>query len=135
MSLHGQIPPTLKVRDGLVLWPQLAGEDLKIFSCPECSDWRALEAVFLSRHLRVWHDYDRQDIMAFGKEYGIDFSNEINRDGKVLRSLAFGDVPPDDEDDEDVPSFTLSVNTPEKRGPGRPRKDQPDEDVQAGSPA
>lgn len=113
-SLHNQIPPTLKVRDGMVLWPQLAGEELRIFACPECSDWRALEAVFLARHLRVWHDYDRADIIAFGQQYGIDFTTEINREGRVIRSFSFEDV---EEDlgpvlEEEPAGFSLDVARP-----------------------
>jgi len=121
-SLHGQIPPTLKVKDGIVHWPQLKDENLRIFACPECSDWRALEAVHLARHLRIWHDYDRADIIAFGQQYGIDFSTEINREGRVIRSLSF--EAPDDadtaEDEGEAFGFTLDVAKPTR---GRPRKE------------
>lgn len=124
-SLRGNLPPTLKVRDGMVLWPQLAGEALRVFACPECSDWRSLEAVFLARHLRIWHDYDRADIIAFGAQYGIDFANEINREGRVIRSLSFDgpaeDFEPEGADDAGA-GFTLDIERPERRGPGRPRK-------------
>lgn len=124
-SLHGRIPPTLKVRDGMVLWPQLAGHELRVFACPECSDWRSLEAVFLARHLRIWHDYDRADIIAFGQQYGVDFSTEINREGRVIRSLSF-DAPADDGIEEMEPEpagFSLNIERPDRRGPGRPRKE------------
>ena len=123
-SLRGQIPATLKGKGNMVLWPQLAGADLRIFACPECSDWRSLEAIFLARHLRVWHDYDRADIIAFGTQYGIDFATEINREGRVIQTFAFEDVPAEEfEPEPEVAGFTLDVARPERRGPGRPRKE------------
>lgn len=120
-SLNGEIPPTLKVRDGMVLWPQLAGADLRIFACPECSDWRALEAVFLARHLRIWHEYGQADILAFGQQYGVDFSAEMNRDGRVIRAFSF-EAPPDDEPDADEQAlgFSLDIARPTR---GRTRKE------------
>ncbi len=129
MSLNGQIPPTLRVKDGMVLWPQLRGVELRIFACPECGDWRTLEAVQLARHLRIWHDYDRADIIAFGEQYGVDFVMDINRGGRVLKKYAFEDEPfvgeAADEDSEDI-GFNLEVARPQ-RGPGRPRKQPPQE--------
>lgn len=112
-SLQGSIPPTLKVRDGMVLWPQLAGQDLRIFACPECSDWRSLEAVFLARHLRIWHDYDRADIIAFGQQYNIDFTTELNREGRVIQAYTFDAAPDEPEEaEDDVPGFNLDVARP-----------------------
>lgn len=121
-SLNGQIPSTLKVRDGMVQWPQLKGEQLRIFACPECGDWRALEAVFLARHLRIWHDYGQADILAFGQQYGVDFSAEMNRDGRVIRAFNF-EAGQDDEpavDEDDGLGFSLEVARPTR---GRPRKE------------
>lgn len=115
MSLNGQLPPTVKVKDGLVLWPQLAGEEIRVFACPECSDYRVLEAVLLARHLRTWHDYDRADIIAFGNQYGIDFATEINREGRVIRSLSFEAPPADDPEAEDASGgFSLEVARPQR---------------------
>lgn len=124
-SLNGQIPPTLKVRDNMVLWPQLKGENLRVFSCPECSDWRSLEAVFLARHLRIWHDYDRADIIAFGTQFGVDFSAELNREGRVIKSMSFvatDDYEAEAEEADDGSGFSLEMARP-TRGPGRPRKE------------
>lgn len=120
-SLNGRIPPTLKVRDGLVLWPQLKGQEIRIFKCPECSDWPSREAVGLARHLRIWHDYTQADILAFGQQYGVDFSAELNRDGRVIRALSF-EASPDDEPEavEEEIGFTLDVARPTR---GRPRKE------------
>lgn len=119
ISLRGNIPPTLRTAYGpdgreMVLWPQLAGEALRIFACPECSDWRSLEAVFLARHLRVWHDYDRADIIAFGQQYGIDFATEINREGRVIRTFAFEDAEEDlgPVPEEEPAGFSLDVARP-----------------------
>lgn len=127
-SLRGSIPPTLRTAfsaDGreMVLWPQLAGENLRIFACPECTDWRSLEAVFLARHVRIWHDYDRADIIAFGQQYGIDFATEINREGRVIRSFSFEDVPDEPEAEDELAGFSIDVARPERRSPGRPRKE------------
>lgn len=122
-SLNGSLPPNVPVKNGQVLWPQIAGENLVIFSCPECTDWRHLQAVHLARHLRVWHDYDQADIMAFGQQYGVDFSAELNRQGGVLQTLTF-EAPPEEEVEEGAPGFTFEVARPERRGPGRPRKEQ-----------
>lgn len=119
-SLQGSIPPSVPVRNGQVLWKQLSGEKLVIFSCPECTDWRHLEAVFLARHLRIWHQYDQADILAFGQQYGVDFSAELNRGGRVLKTLDF-EAPPEDEVVEDeVPGFSFEVARPQR---GRPRKE------------
>lgn len=128
-ALRGQIPATLRTkvtdRGEMVLWPQLSGQDLRVFACPECGDWRSLEAVILARHLRIHHDYDRADIIAFGTQYGIDFATEINREGRVIRSYSF-DLPTDapEEIEADEVGFSLEVAQPERRGPGRPRKEQ-----------
>lgn len=119
-SLNGSLPPIIPTRDGMVLWPQLTGQNLVIFACPECTDWRSLEAVFLARHLRVWHSYDQADILAFGQQYGVDFSAELNREGRVLRTLAFEAPPDEDEAEDDIPGgFTFEVARPQR---GRPRK-------------
>ena len=124
IALHGGIPSTLRVRDGMVLWPQLSGQDIRIFACPECGDWRAIEAVFLARHLRIHHDYDRADIIAFGSQYGVDFATEINREGRVIRSFSF-DMPTDEPEEVELEEagFSIDVARPERRGPGRPRKE------------
>lgn len=120
-SLQGSLPPNIKVRNGQVLWPQLSGEKLVIFSCPECSDWRHLQAVFLARHLRIWHDYDQADILAFGQQYGVDFSAELNRNGGVLRKMEFEAVAEDEPAEDEPVGFEFEVARPQ-RGPGRPRK-------------
>ena len=123
-SLNGNLPPTLKVKNGMVLWPQLAGQELKIFACPECTDWPTLQAIFLGRHLRVWHDYSQADLIDFGKQYGIDFAAELAREGQVKRTLTFDAAAEDDtEVEEPELGFSLTVDRPERRGPGRPRKE------------
>lgn len=120
-SLGGSLPPNVPVRNGMVLWKQLAGEKLTIFSCPECSDWRHLEAVYLARHLRIWHNYDQADIMAFGQQYGVDFSAEMNRHGRVLKTMDF-EAPPEvaEAPEEEIGGFEFEVARPAR---GRPRKD------------
>lgn len=122
-SLQGEIPSTLRVRGNQVLWPQLEGIDLRVFACPECTDQRWLEAVHLMRHVRLWHDYDRADVIAFGQQYGIDFATEINREGRVIRSFSFEALPDDPEIEEETGGFSLDIASPTRRGPGRPRKE------------
>jgi hypothetical protein len=95
-SLNGNIPQTLKVRNGMVLWPQLKGMDIKVYQCPECSNQRFNEPIHLARHLRNWHDYDRQDIIAFGNEQGVDFRTEVSRNGKIMKGYAFEDIVEDE---------------------------------------
>jgi hypothetical protein len=120
-SLQGSLPPNIRVKDGMVLWPQLAGESLKVFFCPECSDWRHLEAVFLARHLRIWHDYTQADILAFGQQYNVDFSAELNLMHKVTQAMTFDAADEDPADaDDDVPGFSLEIARPQR---GRPRKE------------
>lgn len=121
-SLKGNLPPTLKVRDGMVLWPQLAGAEIRVFLCPECSDHPEREAVNLARHLRIWHAYDRADIIAFGQQYGVDFSTEMNREGRVIKAFSFDAAEAEVEPEEDeTPGFTLDVQRPKR---AYTRKDQ-----------
>lgn len=119
-SLRGNIPPTMKVKDGLVLWPQLAGQNIRVFSCPECTDHRANEAIHIARHLRIWHDYDTASVIAFGKEFGIDFAKEMNRSGRVTRSLSFEAAEEDETAAVEPAAFDLEIARPRV---GRPRKD------------
>lgn len=122
-SLNGRIPPTLRTRDGMVMWPQLKGMSLKIYVCPECANKSFNEPIHLARHLRIWHDYDRQDIIAFGREHGVDFRVEITRDGKPFRGYTFDDA----EAYEEIESEFEAASTPEfsmeVAKPSRSRKD------------
>lgn len=125
-SLNGNIPPTLKVKNGIVLWPQLQGHEIKVYACPECSNQRYIEAAHLARHLRLWHEYDRADIISFGKEYGIDFEARMDGTTKVVREYIFDDAPLEplaEAGAEDI-GFSVSVAQPQRRGPGRPRKEE-----------
>lgn len=118
-SLQGSLPPNVPVKDGMVLWPQLAGASLRVFFCPECSDWRHLEAVFLARHLRIWHDYTQADILAFGQQYNVDFSAELHLMNKVTQTMTIEAAPAEAEDDA-IPGFEIEIARPKV---GRARKD------------
>jgi hypothetical protein len=126
-SLHGNLPPTLEVRDGIVKWPQLQGDQIKIYVCPECANQRYNLAVHLARHLRVWHDYDRQDVLTFCQENGIDLNDHVSGHGRVVKDFIFESTPLDHQGTlatasaEDV-GFSVEMSRP-LRGPGRPRKD------------
>lgn len=127
-SLRGNLPPTLTVQQGIVRWPQLQGESIKIYVCPECANQRYNVAVHLARHLRVWHDYDRQDVIAFCQENNIDLNDHVSGQGRVVKDFIFEDVPLRGDMEaaqasvEDV-GFSVEVTAP-RRGPGRPRKDE-----------
>lgn len=65
-----------------VRFPQLAeavsgGLKIQEFLCPECESVTFLQAVFLARHLRNSHNWDRADILAWGASMDIDFSREF----------------------------------------------------------
>lgn len=121
-SLNGNIPPTLRVKNGLVMWPQLKGMNLKVYACPECGHIRFNEAIHLARHLRLWHDYDRADIIAFGKENGVDFSTQVIRGGKVFQGYSFENVEPSEfipeSNDADDPGFALELAKPRGKSKG-----------------
>lgn len=123
-SLRGNIPPTLRVKDGMVLWPQLKGMNLRVYVCPECTNKRYNEPIHLARHLRNWHDYDRQDIIAFGREQGVDFSTEFVGGG-IKHHYAFDD----DEDgyegavkEEDDDGFVMEAVAAPRRTPRKATK-------------
>jgi hypothetical protein len=118
MSLNGNIPPTLRVHNGMVLWPQLKGMNLKVYVCPECTNQRYNEPIHLARHLRTWHDYDRQDIVNFGRDQGVDFHSEVTQNGKIMSHYAFEDMEAEafipESNDPDDEGFLLEVAKPEK---------------------
>ena len=119
-SLQGSIPPTLKVKNGMVLWPQLKGMNLRVFVCPECTNKRYNEPIHLARHLRNWHDYDRQDIMAFGKEQGVDFATEFTEGGGIKRNYSFNDDEEEyvvAEEEEDDGGFMMEAVAPTRTAP------------------
>lgn len=61
-----------------VRFPQLQawvaeGNEIVEYPCPECNGRSYLDAIFLARHCRNAHEYDRAEILALGEQLGIDF--------------------------------------------------------------
>jgi len=61
------------------IFPQLAGNKITHYPCPEC-DRAAFQAVnglggirHLATHLRLIHEWDRVSLMRYGEKVGIDF--------------------------------------------------------------
>lgn len=91
-----------------VKFPQLKGQKIVEFDCPECSDRVFAKALHLARHLRNTHDYDRSEIIKLGEELGIDFTKEFTVAGK--REFTYQDdapLPVPREEDEG-PSFEVT---------------------------
>ena len=121
MSLNGNIPPTLKVKNGLVQWPQLRGMEIVDYDCPECHNVKRHKPVDLAYHMRLAHGYDRQDIVVLGGEMGIDFSKELVAGGRVRNTFAFEDEPEPEETaaEPEETVFAAATVRPRGRPPGR----------------
>jgi len=57
-----------------VRFPQLAGQKIVEFPCPECSRPAFHSPIHLGSHLRVMHAYDRSEVLKYGEAMHIDFS-------------------------------------------------------------
>lgn len=75
------------------LFPQLRGRELQLYPCPECFNQDFLVPSALAHHLRIHHAYDRTEIIALGKDMGIDFSREFR--ARKLDSITFDDAAPE----------------------------------------
>ena len=72
-------------------FPQLAewvrnGGSITEYVCPECNDRTFAKPEHLARHLRNTHTYTREDIVALGKEMGVDFTRELAGSGTIRRT-------------------------------------------------
>ena len=59
-----------------VSFPQLEGVEIEVMDCPECECMPFYMPRDLATHLRIRHDYRRQDIVALGDEAGINFRSQ-----------------------------------------------------------
>lgn len=69
------------------------GHEIDEYDCPECTLARYAKPVYLARHLRIAHNYERHEIIALGKEMNVDFSKELVRNGRVRRTYNLEDLP------------------------------------------
>lgn len=82
LALRWYEPQHCPVKDvqPAALFPQLRGHRVKHHGCPQCNrNFAEVDgagaAKPLANHLRIMHDWDIQNILAFGKEIGIDFAH------------------------------------------------------------
>ena len=50
------------------------GLEVETFYCEECGVVRTVDVMALRNHLKVSHDYRRQDFSSYTKDFGIEFS-------------------------------------------------------------
>lgn len=83
-------------------FPQLEGIQVTKFWCPECDDVYYHKATHLGRHLRIIHEYDRAEIIAYGHEAGISFAKELIGGRQAVEAVAYV-MPPEPEPPEPLP--------------------------------
>ena len=125
MSLNQNIPPTLKVKNGLVQWPQLRGMTITDYDCPECHNVQRHKTVDLAYHLRISHGYDRADVIAFGNQLGINFEKEMVESGRIRNTFAFEEDEPEEPtaEEQEEAVFAAATVRPRGRPPGRSNND------------
>lgn len=57
-----------------VRFPQLKGQKIVEYPCPENCRRTFLNPIHLASHMRIIHEYQRHEIIAYGTAAGIDFS-------------------------------------------------------------
>jgi hypothetical protein len=95
-SCDGRDPPRVK-------FPQLKGQVITEFACPECSSTSFLRPVGLARHLRNHHEYDRAEVIALGRELGVDFTHEVMGKGRQEFVYGYEEAEPE-APDPDLPT-------------------------------
>jgi hypothetical protein len=98
-------------------FPQLVGVSITRVWCEECSTVYYHKPTHLARHLRAIHHYDRADVRAYGDQYGINFSRDLDapRRGPEAVTYEMPDVPEEDVAPLPMVEFTDS-RTPRGRG-------------------
>ncbi len=77
-------------------FPQLAGMKIREYKCPECNrapfvDIDSVGGVrSLGNHLRISHEYDRSNLLAYGVSAGIDF-NKVDVNTSVVHDYEVGE--------------------------------------------
>ena len=106
-----------------IAFPQLNaalkdGLEIREYSCPECHEYYYFEPWHLATHLSNRHDYDRTEIIALGKQVGIDFTKSILNVMNAVRIIKEVDNVPTVEDDDDstVPVHVTQVNVQATKG-------------------
>ena len=105
-----------------VRFPQLEGADITEYVCPICESADTIfhEARHLGRHLFVHHHMDRTEIIAIGKELGVDFHRVVGEErgrGKRTVTPVIPEEPVNAADD--APQFSIN-----RRRPGRPSREE-----------
>lgn len=83
------------------VFPQLGGVEITEYDCPECNTVKYAKPIWLARHLRNAHNYDRSEVQAYGKEVGIDFGKELVK-GKTMKRFIVGETVAEPEPEEEV---------------------------------
>lgn len=95
-----------------IRFPQLKGQKIVEYPCPENCRRVFLNPIHLASHMRIIHDYQRHEIIAYGVAAGIDFSKLPG--GRETMTFDYTDEPaieavaPVEE-----PDFELEIVSPE----------------------
>lgn len=83
----GGLPPFPPGKNVEVFWPQLAGQELIDFDCPQCENRPFIKAVHLANHLMTSHGWDYHTIMQLGEKLDIDFAKDFAPKSKRTYSM------------------------------------------------
>lgn len=78
-------------------FPQLVGAKITRVWCEECSTIYYHKPTHLARHLRSVHHYDRADVRAYGEQYGITFSRDLDAPRRGAEAISY-EMPPAPDD-------------------------------------
>lgn len=120
-----------------VRFPQLRGEKIATYPCPECSDRMFTKPIHLARHCRNAHSYDRKDIQDLAEQLGIDLVREMYAGKERLHVYDYTDdetteetmvvVPPEYE----VEQVTVQPRSERKAKPARASQWTPERRAEA----
>lgn len=71
-----------------IIFPQLMGQEIVRYSCPQCTDTAFLEPTYLSRHLQIHHDWTMTRVLEYGASIGRDFLPALTKG--TIRSHVYG---------------------------------------------
>lgn len=97
-------------------FPQLVGVKITRVWCEECTTVYYHKATHLARHLRAVHNYDRADVRAYGEQYGIVFSREMDGPTRSVEAVAY-ELPPAPVEPEPLPPVEFT-DSRQPRGRG-----------------
>ena len=94
------------------LFPQLREAQVTEFGCPNCRNRVFLEPRGLFQHMHVHHNYKPEDIFAWGKQMGVDFSDKLKE--RAVRTLTFEAGPEPEVEPEPEVAVTTIGGDPER---------------------